>query len=77
MGVALFVRRWLTDGPGGIRRGFTARRLSGKDKVWMNTGATALGIVSPGIVMPRPEPASSNFHFGGGDSGGAGASSDY
>ena len=40
-GVALFIRRWLARGPGGIRHGFTAERLSGKDKEWMNAGAAA------------------------------------
>ena len=29
-GVAIFIRRWLARGPGGIRHGFTAARLSGK-----------------------------------------------
>ncbi len=37
-GVAVFIRRWLARGPGGIRHGFTAARLSGKDKHWMNAG---------------------------------------
>jgi hypothetical protein len=77
IGVALFIRRWLADGPGEIRRGFTARRLSGKDKTWMNVGATALGFVSPNLVTPSPQPANPDVHFGGGDSGGGGASSDF
>ena len=38
-GVALFIRRWLALGPGGIRHGFTAGRLSGKDKHWMSVGS--------------------------------------
>ena len=42
-GVALFIRRWLARGPGGVRRGFTAARLSGKDKQWMNVGSAVLG----------------------------------
>lgn len=77
IGVALGIRRWLADEPGEIRRGFTARRLSGKDKTWMGAGATALGFVSPNLVTPSPQPASSDVHFGGGDSGGAGASSEF
>src|SRR5439155_16506867 len=32
IGVALLIRRWLANGPGEIRHGFTAKRLSGKDK---------------------------------------------
>jgi hypothetical protein len=77
MGVALFIRRWLADGPGEIRCGFTGRRLSGKDKTWMSAGFTALGFVSPTPVTPSPQPASPDVHFGGGDSGGGGASSDF
>ena len=46
-GVAFFIRRWLARGPGGIRHGFTAERLSGKDKQWMNAGAAVLGGLSP------------------------------
>ena len=74
-GVALLLRRWLSRGPDGIRHGFTARRLSGKDKQWMNVASTAFGLAhSP---APTPEPASPDVHFGGGDSGGGGASSDF
>ena len=76
-GVALGIQRWLGNSPGGIRHGFTARRLSGKDKGWMNLGVATIGLVSPDIVAPRPQPGSTGPHFGGGDSGGAGASSDF
>jgi uncharacterized membrane protein YgcG len=77
IGVAGFMRRWLAHGRNEIRRGFTARRLSGRDKAWMNAGTTALGLVSPNLVTPSPQPASPDVHFGGGDSGGGGASSDF
>ncbi len=77
MGVAVFLRRWLTNGPDEIRRGFTARRLSGKDKRWMNVGAAALGLVSPGTIAPSQPAGGPEFHAGGGDSGGGGASSDF
>jgi uncharacterized membrane protein YgcG len=73
-GVALFTRRWLADGPSGVRRGFTAQRLSGKDKAWMSAGAAAVGLVSP---HPIARTGSPEVRFGGGDSGGGGASSDY
>jgi NADH:ubiquinone oxidoreductase subunit K len=75
-GVAVFIRRWLARGPGGIRHGFTAERLSGKDKHWMDVGSTALGLVSPDSLTPSPQ-ASSDFRFGGGQSGGGGASSNF
>lgn len=75
--VALFLSRWLARGPSGIRHGFTARRLSGKDKQWMNAGAVGLGILSPHSFTPSPQPDSPDFRPGGGDSGGGGASSDF
>ncbi len=76
IGVALFLSRWLAKGPGGIRQGFTAKRLSGKDKQWMNAGSAALGILSPNLTPPSPQ-AGPDVRFGGGDSGGGGATSDF
>ena len=76
-GVALFIRRWLARGPGGIRLGFTAGRLSGKDKHWMNLGSTVLGPLSPHSITPGPQTSSPDVRFGGGQSGGGGASSDF
>jgi hypothetical protein len=77
IGVALFIRRWLSRGPGGIRHGFTARRLSGKDKRWMNAGSAALGLVSPHSIASTPQTGGPDVRFGGGDSGGGGATSDF
>jgi hypothetical protein len=77
IGVALFIRRRLADGPGEIRHGFTARRLSGKDKQWMSVGSAALGLVSPHAIAPSPQAGSPEVRFGGGDSGGGGATSDF
>lgn len=77
IGVALFLRRWLADGPGETRHGFTARRLSGKDKRRMNAGISAFGLVSPNMITPSPQPSNPDIHFGGGESGGGGASSDF
>ena len=77
IGVALYIRRWLDHGPAGIRHGFTALRLSGKDKSWINAGATAFGLVSPQSITPRAQTGSPEVRFGGGDSGGAGATSDF
>jgi hypothetical protein len=75
--VTLLIRRWLAHGPGGIRRGFTAARLSGKDKQWMNTGSTVLGLVTPQSITPSPQPTTADFRFGGGASGGGGAGGDF
>jgi hypothetical protein len=77
IGVALLIRRWLAAGPGGIRRGFTAQRLSGKDKHWMNVGSVAFGLVSPLATAPSPQTGSPGVGFGGGDSVGGGATSDF
>jgi uncharacterized membrane protein YgcG len=75
-GVALFMRRWLARGPGGIRDGFTAARLSGKDKQWMNAGSAVLGLVTPQSITPGPQPVA-DVRFGGGASGGGGAGGDF
>jgi membrane protein YdbS with pleckstrin-like domain len=75
--VSLFLRRWLAQGPGGVRHGFTAARLSGKDKHAMSVGSTVLGLVTPQSITPTPQPTNPDFHFGGGGSGGGGASGDF
>ena len=64
---ALLLRRWLAAAPDGIRHGFTAQRLSAKDKQWMSLGSAALGLIAPQAVTPSPQPASPDVHFGGGD----------
>jgi hypothetical protein len=76
-GGALFLRRWLAQGPGGVRHGFTAARLSGKDKHAMSVGSTVLGLVTPQSITPAPQPTNPDFHFGGGGSGGGGAGGDF
>jgi hypothetical protein len=75
--VAVFIRRWLAHGEGGIRHGFTAARLSGKDKHWMNIGSNVLGLVSPQSITPEPQTSNPGVQFAGGHSGGGGASSDF
>ncbi|MEO8127200.1 MAG: hypothetical protein ABI822_08920 [Bryobacteraceae bacterium] len=77
VGVAFFTRRWLAGAPDGIRRGFTARRLSGKDKQRLSAGAATFGLVSPHMITPSPQAGTPGVKFGGGDSGGAGATSDF
>ena len=76
-GITLFIRRWLARGPGGIRHGFTAARLSGKDKEWLNAGSAVLGLVTPQSITPSPQTGSGDFRFGGGASGGGGVSGDF
>jgi len=75
--IAVFIRRWLARGPGGIRHGFTAARLSGKDQRWINVGSTVFGTLSPHATAPSPQTNSPDFRFGGGHSGGGGASGDF
>jgi hypothetical protein len=77
IGLALGLRRWLAAGPGEIRYGFTARRLSGKDAAWIQNAVTVVGITSPYAAAPSGQAASGEVKFGGGDSGGGGASSDW
>ena len=74
-GVAIFLRRWLARGPGGIRHGFTAARLSGKDKQWINAGV-GFGLLSPHSTGPQTS-SPDDFHFGGGQTGGGGAGGDF
>jgi uncharacterized membrane protein YgcG len=76
-GVALFIRRWLARGPGGIRGGFTAARLSGKDKQWMSASSAVLGLVTPQSITPSPQTRGAEVRFGGGASGGGGAGGDF
>jgi len=71
-GVALFLRRWLALGPGGVRHGFTAARLSGKDKHAMSVGSAVLGLITPQSITPAQQPTNPDFRFGGGGSGGGG-----
>jgi len=75
--VAAFIRRWIARGPGGIRHGFTAARLSGKDQRWINVGSTVFGTLSPHATAPSLQTNSPDFRFGGGHSGGGGASGEF
>lgn len=75
VGVALFIRRWVSRGQDGVRRGFTAERLSGKHKEWMSTATAAFSLAAPQSITPAPQTRAP--HFGGGDSGGGGASGDF
>jgi hypothetical protein len=76
-GVAIFVRRWLDLGLSGERYGYTAKRLSGKDKQWVSTGSAVLGLLTPDSITPVPQTSSPGVRFSGGSSGGGGASSEF
>jgi len=78
MAMAFAIRRWLSNGPGGERHGFTAARLLEKDRAVLSAVGTASGFVRPGATEGAPsrvEPAPSNFD--GGRSGGGGASGSF
>ena len=72
-GVAVLLRRWLAQGPDGVRHGFTAARMSGKDKHAMSVGSSVFGLLTPQSITPAPQPTKPDFRFGGGASGGGGA----
>jgi hypothetical protein len=77
IGIALFLRRWLSSGPNGIRHGFTPARLSANSKQWLTSGSALLGLAAPEAIIPAPQPTNPDFHFGGGASGGGGATGDF
>jgi len=71
-GAAFFLRRWLAQGPDGVRYGFTAAPLSKKERGRLNTGSSAFGLLSP-----HPQPDSPDLPTRGGESGGGGAVRDF
>jgi hypothetical protein len=76
--VAVLLRRWLAQGPDGVRHGFTAARMSGKHKHAFGVASSALGLLTPQSITPAPQPQSPEFGSGfGGGSGGGGASGDF
>jgi hypothetical protein len=77
IGIALCLHRWLSKGPGGIRNGFTGRRLSGRDKRWVDAVSFASGLASSHSTTVSPQTGVPEVRFEGGDSGGGGATSDF
>ena len=74
-GTAVLVKHWLSQGEGGIRRGFTARRFSGEDKWIRNVLSVPAGVLANSSIADQVQ--SADAPFSGGDSGGGGASSAY
>jgi hypothetical protein len=77
MSIAIVVKRWLTAGPDGQRHGFTPARLLAGDKRIMTVIATASSVMQPNIPPSSTAPAAPQPQFGGGRSGGAGASGEF
>jgi uncharacterized membrane protein YgcG len=75
--VALLLRRWLSSGPREIRYGFTAARISARDRQLANAASAALGLVSAHAVTAGQNAPKQEVHFEGGRSGGGGASGSY
>jgi hypothetical protein len=74
-GSAILTKRWLGKGTGGQRRGFTTVRLLASDRQAMNFVSTAsTALQSPSVSAPV---RTSEPDFGGGRSGGAGASGSF
>jgi uncharacterized membrane protein YgcG len=81
IGVAIGLRRWLSSGSDGRRRGFTSTPLLGKDSAVL----TVLRVASaayrpdsgPSVSRGRREDPATPPDFGGGRSGGAGGGGTY
>lgn len=74
-GAAVAVKSWLSTGPGGVRHGLTAERITARDqkaKELISTFGGAVSASSAFTPAPAPEPT-----FSGGDSGGGGATADF
>jgi len=72
---AMLSKRWLANGTNGQRRGFTSARLLASDRqamTFVSTASTAFQPQSPSAPAKAVEPT-----FGGGRSGGAGASGSF
>ena len=72
--IAVALKKWLSSGDGGSRRGFIAERLlaSEQRRLSLAGGATALGPGAPQPHTHAPPPS-----FGGGHAGGAGAAGKF
>ena len=73
---AVVVRRWLDNGPGRQRHGFTALRLLDADRARLSLVGNASALLpSPGTMRPSSQPDESAFR--GGRSGGGGAEGQF
>jgi len=76
--VAVLLRRWLAQGPDGVRHGFTAANMSAKHKHAFGVASSVFGLLTPQAITPAPQPQSPKFESGfGGGSDGGGSSGDF
>ena len=74
--VSLGLRRWIANGPHRSRSGFVAHRLLESEKAALSVAASAT-VLAPGAPAPSPRAQEPPPSFGGGRSGGAGASGSF
>jgi hypothetical protein len=74
--VSLGVRRWIAAGAHGSRRGIVAHRLLESEKAALSMAGTAT-VLAPGAPPATARPTDVPPSFGGGRSGGAGASGSF
>ncbi len=77
MAVALIIRRWLSSGPGGLRNGYTSERILERDRDVVSVLGTASAALHPQVAAPARAPEPPAPGFGGGRSGGGGASGGF
>jgi hypothetical protein len=77
LGTAIVIRRWLSSGPEGQRYGFTSKRLLAGDERLLAAAGTASAVFQTDVSERPPEPEPVKPEFGGGRSGGAGASGNF
>ncbi len=75
IGSAIVIKRWLSHGHDAQRLGFTAARLLASDRRILAVAGTASAAFQPQIPAPAASPTETDF--GGGRSGGAGASGSF
>ncbi len=75
IGAAVVIKRWLACGANGQRDGYTAGRVLADDRRLLNVVATMSSAMQPAV--PSPAQPQAKPDFGGGRSGGAGASGNF
>ena len=76
--VAVMIRRWLSKAPGGQRYGFTHLRIFHPDRRAVDVVGTASAALQPDMpASTSAVPTTTEPEFGGGRSGGAGASGSF
>jgi hypothetical protein len=75
IGTAIIIKRWLAAGANGQRYGYTPQRILAGDRRLLNVAATMSAAMRPNV--PSPAQPETKADFGGGRSGGAGASGNF